>query len=395
MSDGPILSLHIQHGTKILPGGSLARAIRSMADALALGFPPPYALCMLIFYSPQHILHRPQWYVADGTVRPCPEVPQRAELLIQALAGEATNDVRAAMVVDPLPAIRAIHTSDYLNYLESIHKVWSAEFAATGGMDVLPDTFPRPVSSVRNRRPGKPAAQAGYYCFDMAAPITAGTWQAALESARCAVAAADALLKGGHAAYALCRPPGHHAGPNYCGGFCYINNAAAAAQYLRQQGHSKVALLDIDYHHGNGTQDIFYNRDDVLFLSLHADPNTQYPYFWGYPQECGEGPGEGFTCNFPLPRGTSESAWLEALEHALARIRTYAPTALVVSLGLDISQADPVGDFRLSRAAFAAIGRRLSGLGLPTAIIQEGGYNLADIGPSCAELLRAFDVGME
>ena len=175
------------------------------------------------------------------------------------------------------------------------------------------------------------------------------------------MAAADAILPGrsGHrAAYAICRPPGHHAGPDYCGGFCYLNNAAAAAQYLLLHGMSRVALLDIDYHHGNGTQDIFYHRDDVLFVSIHADPNTQYPYFWGHSNECGTGPGEGLTCNFPLPRGAGEAAWFAAFEKALARIAQFRPETLIVSLGLDISKADPVGDFQLTHESFAIIGEK-------------------------------------
>ena len=207
------------------------------------------------------------------------------------------------------------------------------------------------------------------------------------------VAAADALLRGQPSAAALCRPPGHHAGPDYCGGFCYLNNAAAAAQHLLLHGHPRVALLDIDYHHGNGTQDIFYARDDVLFLSLHADPNTQYPYFWGYADETGDGPGTGFTVNAPLPRNCSESDWLAAFDALLPRIAAYAPTALVVSVGLDTAHGDAVGDFHLTPAAFSRIGKSLAGLHLPAAFIQEGGYTLANLAPSLLALLAGFEAG--
>ncbi len=347
---------------------------------------------MQVFYSTRHPLHAPLWYVADGTVRPCPEVPARAEALHRAIAALPEMQLATADHVDPWPALRAIHTPDYLHYLETIYPIWSAEFVTEGRVDVLPDTFPR-CRGGTSPRPSKPSAQAGYYCFDMAAPITDGTFEAALASARCAVAAADGLLtgpSGRRAAYAICRPPGHHAGPDYCGGFCYLNNAAAAAQQLLLKGMSRIALLDIDYHQGNGTQDIFYPRNDVLFLSIHADPHSQYPYFWGYANECGTGAGEGFTRNFPLPRGAGDAVWFEALGKAMARITEFRAEALIVSLGLDISKADPVGDFQLSRESFAQIGSRLASLSLPTAFIQEGGYNVADLGGCAAALLTGF-----
>lgn len=243
------------------------------------------------------------------------------------------------------------------------------------------------------KRPAWPIAQAGYYCFDMAAPITAGTYEAAVESARCAVAAAQAVLEGdgGGAAYALCRPPGHHAGPDYCGGFCYLNNAALAAQHLVMAGKTRVAILDLDYHHGNGTQDIFYPRNDVLFISLHADPNTQYPYFWGHADETGTGQGQGFNVNFPLPRGTTETVWLATFDQALTHVRNFHPDALIISFGVDTFEHDDVGDFGISQNGFAGIGRRLHSLHLPTLLIQEGGYNLTAVGPCVTTVLSAFN----
>ncbi len=252
---------------------------------------------MKVFFSNDQNLHAPKWYLADGTVRPCPEVPARADILHQALAAAGTELI-AADSADPFPAIRKIHNADYLAYLENIHTAWTEEFGKDASEYILPDTFParRPALI-----PAKPSAQTGYYCFDMAAPIGPHTFRAAVASARCAVAAANSLLAGQRAAYALCRPPGHHAGPDYCGGFCFLNNAAVAAQHLLLNGNSRIALLDIDYHHGNGTQDIFYHRNDVLFVSIHADPNTQYPYFWGHAAETGSGPGEGFNINLSVP----------------------------------------------------------------------------------------------
>ena len=222
-------------------------------------------------YAEEQGVHAPVWYIADGCVRPCPEVPARAVALAQALSAMEDMAPGAMPVVDPWPAMRAVHDAGYLDYLRTIYDVWTAEF---GACDVIPDTFvPRGGGGVRGRirRPSKPSAQAGYYCFDMAAPIGAETWRAALGSATCACAAArwvggEAGAGRERASYALCRPPGHHAGRDYCGGFCYLNNAAIAAEYLRQAGAERVAVVDVDYHHGNGTQDIFYARGDVLFV---------------------------------------------------------------------------------------------------------------------------------
>ena len=340
---------------------------------------------MHVFVPSRHDLHAPQWYVADGTVRPCPDNPARVDRIRAALQ-QAGGFEFAAAEVDPWPALRAIHAGDYLDYLQTIHAVWTAEFGPS--VDVIPDTFPRVnPHAPRVKRPAKPAAQPGYYSFDMAAPITAGTWAAALDSARCAVSAAHTVAQGHRAAYALCRPPGHHAGPDYCGGLCYLNNAALAAQFLLLAGQQRIALLDLDYHHGNGTQDIFYARNDVLFVSLHADPNTQYPYFWGHADETGIGPGAGFNLNLPLPRGTSESTWLSALEQALARITAYRPDALVVSLGVDTAEHDTIGDFQLTLPGFRRAGEALAALRLPTALIQEGGYNLDAVGPCVSTFL--------
>jgi acetoin utilization deacetylase AcuC-like enzyme len=295
--------------------------------------------------------------------------------------------------VNVWPSIAAVHDSEYLQYLRTIHGIWVAEFGVEGGGGaVLPDTFvPR---GKRIDIPKKPSAQAGYYCFDMAAPIVGGTWAAAVGSAACAVSAAQALVDGERGAYALCRPPGHHAGRDYCGGFCYLNNVAIAAEYLRSHAsgrYQRVAILDVDYHHGNGTQDIFYERADVLFISIHADPETQYPYFWGRAAERGAGAGEGFTLNLPLERGASEKQWLEALDVAMGRVREFQADALLVSLGVDTHERDDVGDFRLTPGAFIEIGKRLRSLNVPTGFVQEGGYNLDEIGAAVAGVLAGFE----
>jgi len=346
---------------------------------------------MQVFWSEKHRLHLPQVYLADGTIRPVPEVPARVEAILQAI--RTTN--RHAIVQadsshsDPWSAIQAIHRADYLEYLRTIQPVFEKEFSAEGGSDVLPDTFFPPGRSPR--RPGKPSAQAGYYSFDLAAPISAGTYFGAVEAAACAVAATEAVFAGDRTAYALCRPPGHHSGPAYCGGFCYINNAAVAATQFLRAGKSRVAILDIDYHHGNGTQDIFYDRRDVLFVSVHADPDTQYPYFWGHADETGAGEGTGYTINLPLPRGTDEATWLEAVTAGVSRVKAFAPEALVVSFGADVHEADTVGDFRVTLSGITKAAKQIAALGLPTVLVQEGGYNLKMLGACVESLLAAFD----
>lgn len=200
----------------------------------------------------------------------------------------------------------------------------------------------------------------GYYTFDASTPIVAGTWEAALAAARCAMTAAALVAEGDSAAYALCRPPGHHAGRGFFGGYCYLNNAALAAQHLRDHGCPRVAILDVDYHHGNGTQEIFWERDDVLFVSLHATPESEFPYFLGYADERGVGRGEGHTLNLPLP------------------------------LGVDTFEADPISGFKLTGLDYAQLGDCLAAARLPTVLVQEGGYAIAEIGANVTRVLGAF-----
>jgi acetoin utilization deacetylase AcuC-like enzyme len=337
---------------------------------------------MKVFCCDSHRLHAPAWYVADGAARPCPEKPERVGAILAALAGHEVVRVASS---DAVPdAVTAVHGPAYLEYLRTIHGLWHPQF----GTDVLPDTFPRRVASGQKLAPH---ARAGQFCFDLAAPITAGSWQAALDSARVAIAAAEEV-RGGRAAYALCRPPGHHAGADYCGGFCYLNNVAIAAEHLLMRGAKRVAILDVDYHHGNGTQDIFYARRDVSFVSLHADPNRQYPYFWGNAEETGSGEGEGFTVNFPMARRSSVAAWFAALSAAMGRIREYDAEALLVSLGADVHEHDTVGDFQLTYEDFGRLGRELRGMKFPTVFVQEGGYNLEAIGRCVAATLAGFEL---
>jgi acetoin utilization deacetylase AcuC-like enzyme len=224
--------------------------------------------------------------------------------------------------------------------------------------------------------------------MDLSACIVEGTFSAARASANCALSAADSILKGDRSSFALCRPPGHHAGKDYAGGYCFINNASVAANFLSSYG--RVALLDVDYHCGNGTQDIFYDRDDVLTISIHADPDFEYPHFIGHANERGKGRGFGFHHNFPLPAATNDDSYLSALNHALERIREYKPRYLVIAAGMDIYDGDPLGSFKVSTTGIREIGSRIASLNLPTAIIMEGGYNNDALGTNITAFLGAF-----
>ncbi|MCS6909051.1 MAG: histone deacetylase family protein [Anaerolineales bacterium] len=339
---------------------------------------------MRVWFSERHRRH------ATDPIRfhdePYAEVPARAERIRTALLAGGFTDWAEPADHGQAPLL-AVHTPGLLEFLQTIYPASRGLRPATAFFQA--DTFA--TRSARRRSP-HPWAQVGYYAFDIEAPFLEGTWEAAYWSAQCALSAADAVLAGECAAYALCRPPGHHALADQIGGFCYLNNAAIAARYLQQGRPTRVAILDVDYHHGNGTQEIFYADPTVFFVSLHAHPDIEYPFFWGGAEERGEGPGAGFNLNLPLPQGTGDAEYLAALDQALAAIRDYAPRYLVVSLGLDIAQGDPasLAGFAVTTAGFRAIGERIAALELPTLIVQEGGYRLDTLGENAVAFLRAF-----
>ncbi|MBK9782651.1 MAG: histone deacetylase family protein [Anaerolineales bacterium] len=344
---------------------------------------------MKIFYSESHRSHYPPFEVFDGGIRvPYFENPDRMDQILTALKRTQWADF-----IQPndfgLDPILAIHDRDYINFLASCWDEWLASdpevATAPEKHAFLPATFAlrrkaRPTTSLRGR--------GGYYIMDLSACIVEGTYQAALASANCALSAASALVNGERSAFGLCRPPGHHAGKDYAGGYCFINNAAVAANWLSKKG--KTAILDVDYHAGNGTQDIFYERGDVLTISIHGDPDFEYPHYIGFAEEIGAGAGLGFHRNFPLPKDTGDEAYLSALEEALQMIRAFAPDYLVVSLGADAFDGDPLGMFRVTRNGFHEIGNRIAGLNLPTAIIMEGGYANEALGHNIQTLLENF-----
>jgi acetoin utilization deacetylase AcuC-like enzyme len=340
---------------------------------------------MKLIHSPLHALHDGGMEIHRGALVPCFESPDRADHILAAITRAGWSVAGPRDYDDAV--FTGVHDADYVAFLRGAYEEWRSE-GREGFM--LPGAFPA-RGMRRDRVPTGLHARLGYYAFDAGSPIVAGTWQAARAAAHCALTAADLVAAGERSAYALCRPPGHHAGRGMFGGYCYLNNAALAAQRLRDAGVAKVAVLDVDYHHGNGTQEIFWDRDDVLFVSIHGDPNTEYPFYLGHADERGAGAGEGYNVNFPLPRGTDWTAYAATLETALAHVVDYAPQALVVSLGVDIFEGDPISQFRLAAADFPRLGARLAALDLPTVLVQEGGYAVAEIGDNVVGVLAAFD----
>ncbi|MDX2099208.1 MAG: histone deacetylase family protein [Leptolyngbyaceae cyanobacterium bins.59] len=344
---------------------------------------------MQIIYSDAHRLHHPPFEILAGGDRiPFFETPDRMDIILGALQEKDWATIRPPGDFG-LEPILAVHSADYVEYLKQGYAAWQKLGGELGGTHnttmLLGGTFP---PRRLNRRPQSIAAQAGYYSFDLCCPIVAGTYEAALASAHCALTGASLLQSDPSPVFALCRPPGHHAGRDFAGGYCYLNHAAIAAQFLLTAG--TVAILDIDFHAGNGTQDIFYASPDVLTLSLHADPSRDYPYYLGYPDETGEGAGIGFHQNFTLPAGTDDLAYLQVLESALDRIRRFSPRFLILSFGADIFAEDPLGDFSITTPGFRAIGDRIASLQLPTLIVMEGGYSIEALGRNTCALLSAF-----
>ncbi len=340
---------------------------------------------MLIFYTDLHQLHNPPFELFDGGQHmPYLENPDRMEHILSALKEQNWAEIREPedSGLDP---ILAVHDRDYVDFLRTAYEEWAQVKTDYEKMALLPATFP-PRGWLH--RPKSILGRAGYYMFDLSAPIMDGTYQAALGSVNCALSGAKAIANGAGSAFALCRPPGHHAGKSFCGGYCYLNNAAIAANWLSAQG--KVAILDIDYHAGNGTQDIFYERGDVLTISIHADPDDEYPAFCGYADETGAGQGSGWHRNFPLPAGTDDVRYLSALDEALSLIQSFAPAFLVLSAGMDLYEDDPLGTFKVTREGIQQIGKRVSALKLPTLIVMEGGYNNSALGQNITTLLDNF-----
>ncbi|WEK44462.1 MAG: histone deacetylase family protein [Candidatus Sphingomonas colombiensis] len=331
------------------------------------------------FFAPAQLTHAPRRELHNGGFTDYAEKPSRAEMILNAIGGaEMPADRGAAPIL-------AVHDADYVRFLQDAPRLWQ-EAGRPG--EAIPYAFP--VVRRRALRLDRVDALLGRYAFDATTPITPETYTAAYWSAQTALGAAHAVLGGERAAFALCRPPGHHAGADYYGGYCHLNVAAIAAQAARSTGMAKVAILDIDYHHGNGTQDIFWERGDVFYASVHADPASDYPFYWGHADETGEGDGAGATLNLPLPHGTRADAFRRAQGQALEAIARFGAELLVVSFGADTWEGDPISHFALTTGDYALLARDIASTALPSIIVMEGGYAVDALGANVTSFLSGF-----
>jgi acetoin utilization deacetylase AcuC-like enzyme len=341
---------------------------------------------MITFYDPVQKLHAPETFIVAGRPQPIPETPARIDMLMEGVRALGC-EVRVPPAISA-EVLALVHTQQYLSFLETLRERWGH---VPNASDIpLPNVYAIQRASLPPiGYPDAVVGQAGYHLGDGACPVTETTLAAAKASAACAVEAARLVMAGKKIVYALCRPPGHHAASDLAAGFCFFNNSALAAEVMTRAG-KRVAVLDIDVHHGNGTEAIFYDRDDVLTVSIHVNPARFYPFFWGYETEIGRGAGEGFNLNLPRERGLDLNGYLAALEIALQRISDFSADHLVVAAGLDISVDDPFKGFAISTSDFQVIGRRIAELRLPMVVVQEGGYPSDSLGRNLASLLSGL-----
>ncbi len=337
---------------------------------------------MLTYFHPDQLKHSPLTYLSRGKMRAPHEVPERAVRLLGAVTSLGF-DVRAPEDFGAAP-LAAVHSEPYLRFLADAHREWR-RIPEDWGPEVMSNIYVREPNPLRGV-----LAQAGYYLADGSCPIGEHTYRAAYWSAQSALAGAAALGRGARDAYALCRPPGHHACRDAAGGFCYLNNAAIAAQALRARP-ARVAILDTDMHHGQGIQTLFYDRDDVLYVSIHGDPTNFYPAVTGYETERGAGRGEGFNVNLPMPHGSPEAVFFAQLERARSRVERFAPDVLVFALGFDVYREDPQSKVAVTTEGFGRLGALVGGLRVPTLIVQEGGYHLETLERNAAALFRSYE----
>lgn len=352
-------------------------------------------LHMPVVWSSRHRGHAPGGGYWLGVREAGDEEPERGDLLHDGLVAAG------ATIVEPpdlgLAPITSVHDPDFVDFMRRAYPAWVAEGHLTepGQPHVVGYLFANPGYAARYRKGRRPAtirAELGLYAMDTMSLMSEGTFDAACSAVHASVHAADLVADGERAAYAAVRPPGHHAGPAFFGGSCYFNNAAAAAQRLRESGFERVAIVDIDAHQGNGTQEIFWDRDDVLYASVHVDPaDGWFPHLVGYADERGGAAGEGWTHNEPVPAGSGDGPWVAALDRLLGTVEAHRSDALVVSLGVDAAVDDPAAPLMVTGEGFRAAGRRLGEAGLPTAFVQEGGYDLARLVPLVLDVLQSFE----
>ena len=352
---------------------------------------------MPVVWTARHRGHAPNGGYWLGVRLPGDEEPERGDVLAEQLI------VGGVHLVEPaehgLDPILAVHDAGFVDFLSRAWPAWVAEghLVDPGQTEVVPYLFATAGFAARHRKDRRPAtirAEAGLYAMDTMSLISEGTFAAACAAADGAVTAADLVLSGAPAAYAAVRPPGHHAGPAFFGGSCYLNNAAIAAQRLRDGGAQRVAIVDIDAHQGNGTQEIFYTRDDVFYGSVHVDPAAGwFPHLVGYGDETGEGAGAGCNRNVVVPPGAGDAEWIAALDRLLVSVRAFDATALVVSLGVDAARDDPESPLEITAVGYGAAGERLGALGRPTVLVQEGGYHLPTLGALVLSVLAGVERG--
>nr|AGC71638.1 deacetylase [uncultured bacterium A1Q1_fos_1025] len=340
---------------------------------------------MKTVYSDRHRLQDGQSELIDGKLVKCFECPERADLVLARVRDRGIGDVLepTSHGLDP---VRRVHTPAFVDFLST---AWDEWVAAHGAYDALPITWP--TRGLRQDRiPDAIDGKLSYFSLDAGTPITSGTWSAITAAADVALTGVDLVLGGERHAFSLCRPPGHHASADVYGGYCFFNNAAVAAQSFRDRGAGTVAILDVDYHHGNGTQAIFYDRSDVVFASLHGHPQQEYPFFLGWDDETGTGAGEGANRNWPLRHGTAWDAYGAALDEACAYLAGHRPDVLVVSLGVDTFKDDPISKFRLEHEDYLRIGAKIAALDVPTLVVFEGGYAVSEIGINAVNVLEGM-----
>ncbi|NNE11532.1 MAG: histone deacetylase family protein [Ilumatobacter sp.] len=346
---------------------------------------------MKVVYTLRHRLHHPEQEIEGGRLQEPFEHPGRAEIIRSALAADEAFEFVPPDEWGTAP-IEAVHAPGLVAFLETAWEEYQQSHPYTH--DVVPDVFALPALRAGMGDPAEPTdigMRLGWWCFETTTPLTHGTYDAARSSVDVALTAADLVVNGEQVAYGLCRPPGHHAAHAVYGGYCFFNNAAVVAHHLAvATDGGKVAVLDVDYHHGNGTQQIFYGRDDIPFVSLHGDPDRAYPYLTGHRDETGAGKGVGATSNYPLPARIEDDDYLDALSAACADVASSGAETLVVSLGLDTYFDDPISDFALTADGLERCGAMIRDLGLPTVVLQEGGYATDDLGENARRWLHGI-----
>ena len=340
---------------------------------------------MKTIYSKNHILRNSKTELYGGELVKPFERPERMDYILSEIQSRKLGPILDPTVSD-IDIIHKVHKRDYVEFLNNAWQEWLA-LGLNG--EALPTVWPsRSMNS--NEIPTFIEGKLGYYCLANETSISQGTVEGAYEAVKVVLTATE-MLEQEKSIFALCRPPGHHASKDQYGGYCFFNNIAIAAEKLIEKGANRIFILDIDFHHGNGTQSIFYDRSDVFFASLHGDPLEAFPHFLGHASEEGTGEGIEYNCNYPMPPGTTYETWTKVLDEAISKIQTFKPDALLVSLGVDTYENDPISFFKLQSNDFFDVGRKIASINLPTLFVMEGGYAIKEIGVNTVNTLKGFE----